>query len=457
MCQTIPQVARSPTPRYARPISLRDRRGATPMSEQLRNWAGNITYHAARVNHPETVAQVQALVRRGGKLRVLGSRHSFNTIADTTGHLLTLDCLDPAPRFDHARRTITVGAGITYGHLGPLLHRHGYALHNLASLPHITVAGACATATHGSGDGNGNLATAVAAMEFVTADGEIVTLSREQHGDDFLGAVVALGGLGVVTRLTLDLVPTFTVRQDVYERLPFTQMETHFDAIMASGYSVSLFTDWQHEWVDQVWVKRRVETGNGDAAMANAAPEWFGATPAPAERHPLVGHPAVSCTLQMGVAGPWHERLPHFRTAFTPSSGEELQSEYFLPRAHAVTAFRALHSLREALAPLLRVSEVRTVAADHLWMSPCDGRDCVALHFTWRPDWSGVREVLPQIEAALVPLGATPHWGKLHTMPVAQVQAGFPKLAAFRQLLRTYDPGGMFRNAFLDRYVYGME
>jgi len=425
------------------------------MREQLRNWAGNITYHAAQMHHPETITQVQALVRRGGKLRVLGSRHSFNTITDTTGDLLTLDRLDLASVFDHARRTVTVGAGITYGHLGPLLHRHGYALHNLASLPHITVAGACATATHGSGNGNGNLATTVAALELVTATGEIVTLSREQHGEQFLGVVVALGGLGVVTRLTLDLVPTFTVRQSVYERLPFTQLEAHFDAITASGYSVSLFTDWQHEWVDQVWVKRRVAPGDGPAAAPDSTPEWFGATLAPVDRHPLAGHPAVSCTPQMGVAGPWYARLPHFRTDFTPSSGDELQTEYFLPRAHALAAFHALHGLREALAPLLRVSEVRTIAADHLWMSPCYGRDCVALHFTWHPDWPGVRALLPRIEEQLVPLGAVPHWGKLFTMPVVQVQAGFPKLAAFRQLLHTYDPAGMFRNAFLERYVYG--
>ncbi|MFL5803155.1 MAG: FAD-binding protein [Roseiflexaceae bacterium] len=421
------------------------------MTANQRNWAGNYTYNAARFHYPETVEQVQELVTRSGKLRALGSRHSFNGIADSTEDIISLAQLNTGVTFDQARRTVTVAAGITYGQLCPHLHREGYALHNMASLPHISVAGACATATHGSGDGNGNLATVVAAMELVKADGEVVVLSRDQHGDQFQGAVVGLGGLGVVTRLTLDIVPTFAVQQEVYEDLPVAQLEDHFDEIVSSAYSVSLFTDWQNERVNQVWLKRHVADG---AAMAVAS-RFFEATLAPSDRHPIVSLSAEPCTAQMGIPGPWHERLPHFRIEETPSSGEELQTEYFVPRQHAVAALRAVTRLREHIAPLLMISEVRTIAADTLWMSPCYQQDSVAIHFTWKLNWPAVQKLLPLIEEQLAPFNARPHWGKLFTMPPSQLQALYAKLPDFQDLLRSYDPQGKFRNAFLDTYIFG--
>jgi xylitol oxidase len=419
--------------------------------ENRSNWAGNYTYRATRLHYPETIAQVQELVRRGRKLRVLGSRHSFHDLADSPEDLISLARLDAAPVFDHARRTVTVAGGVTYGQICRALHQAGYALPNLASLPHISVAGACATATHGSGDRLGNLATAVTALELVTADGALLRLSREQDGDRFAGAVVALGGLGVVTRLTLTLVPAFAMRQDVYENLPWARLEGDFEAIMAGGDSVSLFTDWQSERVSQVWVKRRAPDGTAGAAE----PEWFGATRAPANRHPITHLAAEACTEQMGVPGPWYDRLPHFRMEFTPSSGEELQSEYLVPRPHAVAALRAIAGLRDRIAPLLQISEVRTIAADDLWLSPCYRQACAGIHFTWHKDWAGVRQVLPRIEAALAPFAARPHWGKLFTMPPARVRALYPKLPDFQRLLRAADPQGKFCNAFLERYIVG--
>lgn len=420
------------------------------MIENRSNWAGNYTYQAARLHYPETVEQVQELVSRAGKVRVLGSRHSFNDIADSPEELVSLAHFDHAPVFDHANRQVTIGGGVRYGQLCGELHQAGYALHNLASLPHISVAGACATATHGSGDRNGNLATAVAAMELVTADGVLVHISREQHGEEFPGAVVGLGGLGVVTKLTLDLLSAFDVRQEVYENLPLAQLEAHFEEIAASAYSVSFFTDWQGGRVNQVWLKRRVPD---DTAVAPEA-TLFGATPAPTHRHPILTLSAEACTPQMGLPGPWYERLPHFRMEFTPSSGEELQTEYLVPRRHAAAAFRAVAGLRDQVGPLLQISEVRTIAADDLWLSPCYRQPCVGIHFTWVRDWAGVRQLLPQLEEALAPLQARPHWGKLFTMPAPQVQALYPKLPDFQRLLAAYDPGGKFRNAFLDRYIF---
>ena len=379
-------------------------------------------------------------------MKAIGARHSFNGIADSTEDIVSLAQCNRVLALDRDGRTVTVEAGIRYGELSRFLHAEGFALHNLASLPHISVAGACATATHGSGDRNGNLATAVCAMEIVTANGERVSLSREHDAATFAGAVVGLGALGIVTNLTLDVVPTFSVRQDVYENLPLDSIEDRFEEIESSAYSVSLFTDWRTSSFNQMWQKRL----NTDSVQLDTPPVLFGATLATKPRHPLAGISAENCTEQLGVSGPWHERLPHFRIDFMPSAGEELQSEYLVPRRHACAALRALYEIREQIAPLLQISEIRTVAADNLWMSPCYREACVALHFTWIKDWPAVRGLLPHIEEALMPFDARPHWGKLFTTSPSRLQSLYPKLPEFRRLLLKYDPQGKFRNAYLD-------
>lgn len=420
------------------------------MSIHQHNWATNIPFSAARYHTPDSVEQVQEIVRHADKVKVVGSRHSFNTIADSTGDMLSLARLDKTITFDHERQTATVNAGITYCELCPILHEAGYALRNMASLPHITVAGACATATHGSGDGNGNLATAVAAMELITADGTLVTLSREGDGDQFAGAVVGLGGLGVVTKMTLDLVPVVPVQQEVYEKLPLAEMEAHFDEIMASGYSVSLFTDWR-ESVNQVWLKHLLSDGQA----RSVAPRFFGATLATANRHPVDTRSADPCTEQMGIPGPWYERLSHFHIRSTLTGGNELQTEYFVARHHAVEALRAVERLHEEMAPILVLSEVRSIAADDLWLSQAYGQDCIGIHFSWYNNWPKVSQFLPVLEETLAPFGARPHWGKLFTMAPARVQGLYPRLADFRALLRTFDPQGKFCNAFIETYIGG--
>jgi xylitol oxidase len=421
------------------------------MTPASRNWAGNLTYSAARLHHPATVADVQAIVAESTRVKALGSRHSFNTIADTTGDLIALDRLPREMTIGRDRRSVTVDGGATYGDVGRALFAEGLALHNLASLPHISVAGACATGTHGSGDANGSLATAVTALEIVTASGEILPLSREADGARFAGAVVNLGALGIITRLTLQVEPAYEVRQEVFEALPFDALDDVFEAIASSAHSVSLFTSWQGAHVDQVWVKSRVSAD----AVHVPNDRLHGATAATGDRHPIAGISAEHCTPQQGVAGPWHERLPHFRLEFTPSSGEELQSDYLVPRRHARQALHAVHALGDDIAPLLQVSEIRTVAGDDLWMSPCYEQPCVSLHFTWQPDGPAVRALLPRIEAVLAPLDARPHWGKLFTMTPARVRALYPRLPEFRALASELDPLGKFRNAFLDAYLFG--
>jgi xylitol oxidase len=335
--------------------------------------------------------------------------------------------------------------------LCPYLDSKGFALHNLASLPHISVVGACSTATHGSGEKNGNLATAVSGLEMVTASGEIMNLSRKRDGDKFAGSVVGLGALGVITRVTLDIQPTFMMRQYVYENLPLKELKDHFDAIESSGYSVSLFTDWQKQRVNEVWIKSRVE----ESQAFHATPEFFGAKLATRNLHPIAELSAENCTEQMGVLGPWYERLPHFRMGFTPSAGKELQSEYFVPRQHAVEAILAVERLRDQVSPSLLISEIRTIAADTLWMSPCYDQDSATIHFTWKADWPAVSKLLPVIEKELAPFNACPHWGKLFTTSPAELSRLHKKTPDFIELSRKFDPLGKFRNQYLNQNIFG--
>src|SRR5881409_2662124 len=387
--------------------------------DKLKNWAGNLEYSTDRLYSASSLEQVCSYVKKQNKLKVLGTRHCFNNIADSTDNFLSLRPIDEMVALEPEAHTVTVDAGMTYGRLCPLLHSKGFALHNLASLPHISVAGSCSTATHGSGDKNGNLATAVSALEIITGAGDVVTLSRKQDGEAFRGAVVGLGALGVITKITLDVQPTFMMRQYVYENLPLSEMRDHFDAIESSSYSISLFTDWQKQRINEVWIKSRVEEGQAFEATS----EFFGAKRAIRNLHPIAELSAENCTEQMGVPGPWYERLPHFRMGFTPSAGKELQSEYFVPRRNAVEAILAVERLRDHVSPHLMISELRTIAADNLWLSPCYEQPCVTIHFTWKQDWPAVRKLMPVIEKELAPFNARPHWGKLFTTSPAELKS----------------------------------
>jgi xylitol oxidase len=410
------------------------------------NWAGNYTYRAIRLHRPSRLEQVQEIVVNASRVRVLGSRHSFTGIADSS-ELLSLDGLPADVVVDRAAGTVSFSAGLRYGELAEVLQAEGVALANLASLPHISVAGAVATATHGSGDANGNLATAVAGLEIVTSSGELLTASR---GDaDFDGLVVGLGALGAVTRITLDVEPAYEVRQRVFEGLAWSALLEQFDEITSAGYSVSVFTRWG-EAIDQVWVKDRVTE-----APERARGDLFGAIAATVERHPILGLDPVNCSPQLGVPGLWSDRLPHFRMGFTPSSGQELQSEYLVPRRHAAAAVQALRGLAEVVRPVLQVSELRTVAADRLWMSPQYRQDTIAIHFTWKPEPDAVQRALVEVEAALQPMEARPHWGKLFLAGAEAIAPLYQRLPDFTVLVDRLDPRGAFGNAWLDTHVLG--
>lgn len=412
------------------------------------NWSGNHDYAAHQLLYPADEHEVRECVLRGSKLRALGSRHSFNDLADTSGDLVSLERFDLGLEIDAEARTASFSAGARYGDLALELEQRGWALHNLASLPHICVAGAIATGTHGSGDRNGTLATAVSGLEFVNGKGELVSLSR---GDtDFDGAVVSLGALGIVTRIRLDIEPSFQVRQNVYENLRWATALEQFDRLTSSAYSVSLFTDWVGDSIDSVWVKSRVWLTSG-ADAGKPPPSLLGALAAESERHMIRSMPSANTTAQRGQPGPWSERLAHFRMGFTPSSGDELQSEFLVPRSAARAAIGAVRGLGDRIAPVLHISELRTMAADTLWLSGAYETDAVGIHFTWKKLPEQVRPVLSLLEDRLLPLGARPHWGKMFLAGAEKLAPLYPRLGDFRALVARHDPAGVFRNDYLAR------
>jgi xylitol oxidase len=393
-----------------------------------RNWAGNVRYSASRVDAPRTVEEAQALVAETPRIRALGTRHSFTRVADFDGALLSTEHLNRIA--DVGERTVTVEAGIRYGELGSALRLNDLAVANFASLPHISVGGAIATATHGSGVRNPSLASAVAEIELIDADGELLTLRRGDR--DFDGAVVSLGELGFVARVTLDVVPEFELRQYVFERLPW---DAPLAEVLAAAYSVSLFTMWTDAGIDQVWVKTTDELSTfHDAPLAKVA------------RHPVLGGDPVNCTEQLGVLGPSADRLPHFRLGFTPSGGDELQTEYLVAREHGPAVIAELRRLAPQITPLLLTSEIRTIAADSYWLSPFYERDSIAFHFTWKPLEREVLALLPAIEETLAPFDPRPHWGKVFV-----TSPSYPKDEAFAALRERLDPKRKFRNDFLTK------
>ena len=412
------------------------------------NWAGNVAFRAERVHTPTSVAALQEIVAGSPAVRALGTGHSFSAIADTRGDLVRTAGLPRSMDVDRDRRQVRVGGGVRYGELGRELVRCGLALPNTGSLPHISVAGACATGTHGSGLESQVLAAGVRAMTLVTADGELVTVERAM-GEEFAGWVLALGRLGVVVDLTIDVVDAFHMAQTVVEDLPDDVVGSDLGSILTSAYSVSVFTDWAPSARTSVWLKERVGPGDG---RPTGRPLWGGRL-ADTPRNPVPGMPAENATPQLGVPGPWNERLPHFRLEFMPSSGDEIQSEYLLPVELASAAWQALAEVGHLVHPVLQVGEVRTVGADPLWLSQTGGVDCVAFHFTWVNDITAVRPALTAVEEALEPFGARPHWGKVFGTPPGTLEASYPRLADFRRLVGRVDPDGTFTNHEVDTWL----
>ena len=423
--------------------------GCKPDKPPMRtNWAGNYTYRAKELLEPGSSEELVNLMTSSGKRKALGSRHCFNNIADSPMNQISTKNLNNILSINRGSHTVVVESGVRYGDLAPVLQKEGFALHNLASLPHITIAGACATATHGSGVTNGNLATAVRSLELVKADGSIQRITKDEN-PEFNGAVVGLGAMGIVSSMELDIEPTYEVRQDIFTNLPWESLDENFIDIMSAGYSVSLFTSWDEPNISQVWIKRRMDT-----EIADLGADFFGAVKADKNVHPIITMSAENCTEQLGVPGAWHDRLPHFKMGFTPSGGEELQSEYFVSLDNALDAINAIRKHSVLINPDLMITELRTIAADELWLSPCYGRDSLAIHFTWKPNWDNVSKILPIIEKELAPFEVRPHWGKLFTIESQTLRDRYPKFNDFTELMQNMDPERKFGNAYLQKNIY---
>jgi xylitol oxidase len=406
------------------------------------NWADNYTLKAKRIHRPTTVEEVRRLVAGAARIRAIGARHSFNGVADSPGELIDLSGIDPQIAIDHAAHTVTVGAAANYGTLASILQTQGWALHNTASLPHISIAGAIATGTHGSGDANGNLATAVAGLELVTATGDLMHVRRSDA--EFDGMVVGLGAFGVVTRVTLDIQPTFDARQDEFVALPWMAVLTNLDAVMSAAYSVSLMTSWSGDTVNRMWLKTRLV--DGEPRHVTAA--HLGAIAAAASADDTNLNP-------FSAPGPWSERLPHFRVGAQPGTAGHLQSEYMMPRARAAEAIAMLRRIGNRIDNHLLTTEIRSMAGDRLWLSPSYGHDSIAIHFSWKREPDAVHGLTTDIEDMLLPLGARPHWGKIMHARAERLTEVYPRLPAFRGLAHLHDPNGKFRNAFMDAHVFG--
>lgn len=415
----------------------------------ISNWAGNVVFTPTDVLRAGDIAEAQQLVAGASRIRALGTGHSFNDLADAPQLISLRDVALPF-ELDETGRTVTVPGAAPYGAVAAFLHEHGWALHNLGSLPHISVAGATATATHGSGDGNGVLSTAVRGIERIGADGE---LKWVRVGDpDFDGSVVALGALGVITRMQLAIEPTFDVTQQVYTGLRWDRFLDEFDEIMASAYSVSVLGKWAAPTLSTLWLKHR--TGPDRSGTTDASPQLFGGERVTADVHAIISGDAPDDNMTpLGTRGAWSTRLAHFRFDRAPSAGgDEIQSEFFVPRAVAVDALRALRPLGDRIDPLLHVSEFRTFAGDDLWLSGGEGGGRLAIHFTWRQRPAEVAAILPDIEAALRPFTPRAHWGKVYSTTFDQA-AGFRRLSDFVALAVRSDPSGKFRNGHLDRVL----
>ncbi len=406
------------------------------------NWAGNHTYAADTIHRPATLNELRKVVMSATQLRGLGTRHTFNDVGEAKA-LVSLAGFDPAMEFDHDTMTASVSPGVRYGEFAMALHEAGLALHNMGSLPHISVGGATATGTHGSGDRNRNLSSAVCGIELMTSDGEIVKVKRGDSGFD--GMVVHIGALGIVTRLTFDVQPTFNVYQEVFEGLSWEALTGHFDEVTSSGYSVSVFTMYGDD-AGVLWRKHRLEAGEEPGEV-----EAWGATPSARNRHPVDDLSGDACTTQLGMPGPWCERLPHFLLDKVPASGEEIQSEYFVDRAHALDAIEALRAHRPEMGDIFMIGEIRTVAQDDLWLSMAYGRETVAFHFSWYMHPARLAELQPRLDALFAEFDARPHWGKTSAYGGEYLEQVYPKYGEFRELRRRLDPRGVFVTPFLER------
>ena len=408
----------------------------------MQNWSKNIEFNDRKYFQPESISELQELIRTNQKIRVRGTAHCFNDIADTSSYAINLSKMPKTIEVDVEKKSVLVAAGLKYGELAPVLHEQGWALDNLASLPHISIAGSISTGTHGSGVKNKNLANQVISFDVVTAEGEIRHIDRSNPA--FSAMVVGLGLGGIVYQYELRIEPTYEIRQVVYPNIPLDILQRNFDPIMSTAYSVSYFTDWGSDQVGNLWCKFRADEVIPDSIG--------GCAQADKKYHPITSVNPEACTEQLGVPGDWHQRLSHFKLEYTPSVGEEIQTEFFIDRKDASAAIEVLSKLGDEITPLLWITELRTIAADDLWLSGAYQRDTLGIHFTWKKE-DAIYPVVEKVEAALRPFNYRPHWGKVFTAEAQYLKSVYPKMSEFKALVEALDPTKKFENSFTRRFL----
>ncbi|KAI1700234.1 d-arabinono-1,4-lactone oxidase domain-containing protein [Ditylenchus destructor] len=367
-----------------------------PAPIRLHNWGNNFRFSTQNIQYPTSVEEVQQIVRNANKLRVVGTRHSFSKIADSPNTMLSTLALKNIIGFDPTVPSITVQAGITYTDLNPFLPNYG------------------------------------------------------PNDPELKAIAVGLGAFGVITQVELEVEPTFNLTNYVFVNMPEQDIYDHFDEIENLGYSVQLFTDFSTPGVwDQVWVWVRSDENSNVGNMQNL----YGATRTHEQVTAIEALPPTYL-MEQGKEQPWYYGLVDYHLGLSGFDGAEIQSEYFMPYENAIPAIQAVSNFSDLIAPRVYTMLIRTIKGDDLWMSESFNETTVAIHFTWKPNMTAVMEVLPQIEQALLPYGARPHWGKVFAQGPETYLHRYPKLNQWKQLAETLDPTHKFRNKFLEDTVF---
>jgi xylitol oxidase len=411
----------------------------------VKNWAGNLTFSAKEFIEIDNISKLQQVVSNSQGVKVLATGHSFNAIGDTKYTLISLKNLSNGIEIDSQNAQALIPAGMSYADAARYLESNGWAFSNMASLGEVTIAGAISTGTHGSGSNNGVLSTSVVGLEIVLGSGELITID-ESNSEEFAGFVISLGSLGVFTKIKMKIVPSFSVKQFVYENIGIQAVAENFDTVFNSAYSVSYFSNWAKNSTGQIWMKFL-----DDSSSDNLSDNWLGANQAKAKQHPVKINNPDPCTDQLGISGKWLYRLPHFKLDSSPASGDEVQTEYLVDRKYVNEYIQDLRTIGDEIAPRVYATEIRTIKSDELWLSGAYQRETVGFHFTWKKSDTLV-DFLPRIEEILGKHDGRPHWAKLFSVKSDELSARYPKYSNFEALLKKYDPKKKFRNKFIDQY-----
>lgn len=432
------------------------------VAPEWRNWAGDQACRPAAIEHPTSAAEVARSIGRaraaGRTVRVAGAGHSFTDAALTNGTLLVLDRMRRVLDVDRGSGLARVEAGISLGELSEALWAHGLAFENLGDVDVQSIAGATATGTHGTGSRLPNLSAGLREIELVTADGSTIRVSEDDDPDAWRAARVGVGALGVVTAVTLQAVPAFTL-EGTDSTAPLEEVLDAIDEHADGADHFELYA-FPHSPVAVTRTNRRVERAPeppsrltawaGDVLLRNHV---LGLAFELGRRAPRT-IPATHRTLTR-IAGTSRRIDRSYRIFASPRLVRFTEMEYALPRPRAAEAVRAVLAVaRRADLAVPMPIELRFVAPDDAFLSPAGGRETayVAVHMyrgmEWEPYFRAVEQVMDGF-------GGRPHWGKRHFQTAATLAPRYPEWERFQAVRRRLDPDGVLANGYVRRVVAG--